>query len=69
MTQEAVRFGAKLNVCSICGDEPARDYQLIDEFMEEAAVAAIRLCDDCLGIKRNIHREIFVPYKPINEPA
>ena len=67
MTQVAVRFGANLNVCSICGDEPAQDYQLIDEFMEDDALATIRLCDDCLRIKKAIHREILVPYRPVNQ--
>ncbi len=52
------KFG--FEVCSICGDVPAHDYQLIDGFMERNAVATIKLCDDCLQIKERIHKEKFI---------
>jgi hypothetical protein len=61
ITRMAIEFAGSFEVCSLCGDDPARDYQLVDEFMEDNAVATIRLCDDCLGIKRKVHNEKLVP--------
>jgi hypothetical protein len=64
MTKLALlRAGGNLNVCQICGDSPAADYQLIDENMESNAVAVARLCDDCLNLKIAIHKEKFTAYK------
>lgn len=51
MTETVVKSAGSLDVCSICGDDPAKDYELVDKFMERNAVATIRLCDDCLRIK------------------
>ena len=67
ITRMVVERLGSLDVCSICGDDPARDYQLIDRFMQRNAVATIRLCDDCLRIKRKVHKERFIPYRQINK--
>jgi hypothetical protein len=63
ITRMVVEITGSLDVCSICGDDPAYDYQLVDKFMQKNAVATIRLCDDCLRIKKKIHRERFILYK------
>ncbi|MCE9647259.1 MAG: hypothetical protein K8S20_14780 [Chloroflexi bacterium] len=60
-----LRAGGNLDVCQICGDSPAADYQLIGD-MEPDAVAVARLCDYCLNLKIAIHKEKFIPYKPAN---
>ena len=64
ITKMAVGYGKNknLDVCSICGDEPAEDYEIVDIFMEEKAVATIRLCDDCFRIKTILQGEVLVPY-------
>jgi hypothetical protein len=48
-------------VCSICGDESNRDYKLVDEKSTHSPVSTMRLCNDCLEIRRTMHRENFVP--------
>ena len=47
-------------VCSICGDESNRDYKLVNEEAAHSAVSTMRLCDDCLDIRRSMHNENFV---------
>lgn len=63
ITRMVIEVTGSLDVCSICGDDPAYDYRLVDKYMQKNAVATIRLCDDCLRIKKKIHREVFVPFK------
>ncbi len=57
VTKIVVQSLGRLNVCSVCGEDPAQDYEMIDKHMQKNAVATIRLCDDCLKIKLKVHRE------------
>jgi hypothetical protein len=50
------------DVCSICGADPARDYQLEGRSMQRNAVATIRLCNDCYKVKSRVHREKVIPF-------
>lgn len=63
ITRLAVTISGSLDVCSICGDDPAHDYQLIDKFVDKDAIATIKLCDDCLRLKRKFHKEKYVPFR------
>jgi hypothetical protein len=47
-------------VCSICGDESNRDYRLFNQEATHSAASTMRLCDDCLEIRRTMHNENFV---------
>ena len=47
-------------VCSICGDESNRDYKLLNEEAGHSPVSTMRLCEDCVHIRRSIHNEHFV---------
>lgn len=51
MTRAAIETGGSVNVCSICGDQPANDYRLEEERRPPGGVDTMRLCDDCLGIR------------------
>lgn len=42
------------DVCSICGDDPAKDYRLPATHRPLGAVDTLRLCDDCLRIRRGM---------------
>jgi Permuted papain-like amidase enzyme, YaeF/YiiX, C92 family len=53
MTKIAIATAGSLDVCSICGDDPAADYRLEEEYRPPGGVDTLRLCDDCLDIKRN----------------
>jgi hypothetical protein len=44
-------------VCSVCGDEPARDYRLIGPGIPDGAVCTLRLCNDCWSIRSQMHGE------------
>lgn len=48
------------DVCSICGDEPALDYALAERQPVSGVVSTLRLCNDCLDIRREVHGENFV---------
>jgi len=43
-------------------DDPAADYKLTSEQTTSGIVATLRLCDDCLDIRRNKYGENFVPF-------
>lgn len=50
--REIVAAARTPDVCSICGDDPAQDYRLPKRFRTPAGVDTLRLCDDCLGMRR-----------------
>lgn len=47
--EAVVQVAGSSDVCSVCGDDPARDYALVN--MPAAGPGTIRLCDDCLRIR------------------
>ncbi len=62
-TRIIVELAGKLDVCSICGDHPASDYKMDEEIPTPGSVATLRLCADCLEI-RKMKGESFVPVNP-----
>ena len=44
-------------VCSVCGDEPARDYRLVGPGVPNGAISTLRLCKDCWRIRAEMHAE------------
>jgi len=60
MARMAIATGGSVDVCSVCGDDPARDYRLEEPFRPPAGVDTLRLCDDCLDIRRRTG-DPFVP--------
>lgn len=58
-----VDLAGKVDVCSVCGDEPAADYKLDEERPPLGSVRSLRLCDDCLRIRTEAG-ESFSPLKP-----
>lgn len=61
-TKQILSLAGRDDVCSICGDDRAADYKLASEQMTSGVVATLRLCDDCLNIRRNMYGENFVPF-------
>jgi hypothetical protein len=59
-TRQILSASGRDDGCSVCGDIPARDYTLASEQAVAAVVATLRLCQDCLGIRRDVHGENFV---------
>lgn len=57
ITEAAIQAAGSADVCSVCGDEPVRDYALASA--PAAGPGTLRLCDDCFGI-----RSFDEPMKP-----
>ncbi|MCK9984177.1 MAG: hypothetical protein AzoDbin1_00649 [Azoarcus sp.] len=49
MTEAAIQTTGSSDVCSVCADDPARDYALVS--MPAAGPGTLRLCDDCFRIR------------------
>jgi len=60
-TRTILRAAGREDVCSICGDEPASDYKLVSPKPYRDAVATIRLCEDCVKI-RKMNGQTFQPF-------
>ena len=56
-TRSMVEQAESLHVCSVCGDEPTRDYRLIEPGIPAGAVCTLRLCNDCWKIRREMYGE------------
>jgi len=46
-TRQILKAAGRKDVCSICGDDPAEDFKIVEENLAANAVASIRLCADC----------------------
>jgi hypothetical protein len=44
-------------VCSVCGDDPTKDYRLVGPGIPYGVVCTLRLCNDCWGIRAGMHAE------------
>lgn len=60
MTRQIIGLAGREDVCSICGDDPSKEYKLTSPAPMEEDVATIRLCDDCLNIQKG-NGQTFAP--------
>lgn len=58
MVEAAIQVTGSSDVCSVCADDPVRDYALVS--MPAAGPGTIRLCDDCFRI-----RSVDEPMRPL----
>ncbi len=61
-TSQIISLVGSSDVCSICGDEEAKDYKLENSQSITGMVVTLKLCDDCLKIRRSMQNENFVPF-------
>lgn len=61
MTEQTIQLAGSVDVCSVCGDDPAYDYLLMDKNPAPGAVLSLRLCNDCLEIRSKQYGESFTP--------
>ncbi|WP_316214828.1 YiiX/YebB-like N1pC/P60 family cysteine hydrolase [Bradyrhizobium sp. SZCCHNR2035] len=54
VTRFVIKQESREDVCSICGDDPAADYRLEKGFRPPGGPDTLRLCDDCLEIRRSM---------------
>lgn len=59
-TRQILCAAGRDDVCSVCGDQPALDYTLVSEQAAASDVSTLKLCADCLVIRRDVHGENFV---------
>ena len=59
-TRTIIQLSGAKNVCSVCGDSPAQDYQIENAPMQDKSFATIRLCQDCLTMRKSMHGEKLV---------
>lgn len=60
MTRSVVAGAGRADICSVCGDRPAADYRLEEDQRPVAGIDTLRLCDDCLNIRRGVGED-FAP--------
>jgi hypothetical protein len=58
MTEAAIKATGSSDVCSVCADDPVRDYALVS--IPAAGPGTLRPCDDCFRI-----RSVDEPMKPL----
>lgn len=56
----------RIDVCSSCGDQPASRYRVVNGAETMPGVPSLRLCDDCVGIRRVIMGNVLMPF--LSEP-
>ncbi len=59
-TRRILSLAKRDDVCSICGDHSAADYELAGKSEQPTT---LRLCDDCRGIRQNAYGEKFSPLR------
>lgn len=52
-TRRIVALAGRDDICGVCGDDPADDYQIVMATIPAHAVATLRLCEDCHQIRSN----------------
>jgi len=62
MTKAVLNNEGREDICSICGDEPAADYRRAGPILPGILTPTLRLCDDCLTIRKQHHSELYVPF-------
>lgn len=60
-TRQILKAAGRSDVCSVCGDHPAEDFQMVGENVHPVAVASIRLCDDCRNMRQAMNGEKYEP--------
>jgi hypothetical protein len=60
MTRQIIELAGRCDICSVCGDDPAADYRLQIEQRPPGGVDTLRLCADCVAIRR-VGGENFLP--------
>lgn len=64
-TRQIVELAGSAQVCTVCGDTPASDYEITGPALAPDALVTYRLCDDCHAI-RVASGEVFIPFGPTN---
>ncbi len=58
-TKQLLKSAKTPDVCSFCGGEPTRDYQVTNKWFGGNQQATYRLCQDCLSLRATTEGETF----------
>ncbi|MGY4430661.1 hypothetical protein ACVWWO_003138 [Bradyrhizobium sp. F1.13.1] len=61
LSRHAVSSEDSTDVCSSCGDHPAYPYRLVNGAEAMPGVPSLRLCDDCIEIRRGMG-DVLMPF-------
>ncbi len=61
LTKQVIELAGTAEVCSVCGDNPAHDYEVANAKFDQHTIATIRLCDDCRSIRQETQGEKYLP--------
>jgi hypothetical protein len=62
-TRQMIELAGTLEACSVCGDMPAHDYEVVGAEFDQNTIATIRLCDDCRSIRQETQGEKYLPIR------
>jgi hypothetical protein len=60
-TKKFIKTSGSENICSMCGDHPASDYELADKWFDSETPVTYRLCEDCLSTLATNEGERLIP--------
>jgi hypothetical protein len=60
-TKKIVKAAHAEDVCSLCGDRPASDYEVADKWFDPETPVTLRLCEDCMSTRATTEGERLVP--------
>jgi hypothetical protein len=69
MTQVVIEAVGRSDVCSVCGDDPASDYQLAEAQRPPGGPSTLRLCEDCVKIRRSDGEDYQLMPPPPERPS
>jgi hypothetical protein len=61
-TKKIIKASGSDNVCSLCGDQPATDYEAADKWFDAETPVTYRLCEDCMSTLATNEGERLVPF-------
>ncbi|MER9858474.1 MULTISPECIES: hypothetical protein [unclassified Mesorhizobium] len=67
ISRHAIEAEGRTNVCSACGDEPTLDYRLVNSAETMPGVPSLRLCEDCIEIRRGMGN-VLIRFLPSSTP-
>ncbi len=63
LSRHAIKAEGSKDICSSCGDEPVTDYRLVNGAETMPGVPSLRLCNECIEIRRGMHN-VLTPFLP-----
>ena len=63
LTRTLLSVMGRDDVCGICGDDPAADYRRAGPILPGILTCTLRLCDDCVRLRKEHHYELYVPFQ------